>query len=54
MNEWGVRFPGGSVEVFPDEASARRYSLNLNGLRSDLPTAVVRQIVTGWTEVEEA
>lgn len=46
--EWGVRFPAGTVEVFPDEAEARRFAICTTNLRPDLPTLVVRKVVTDW------
>lgn len=50
--EWGVRFPSGNVQSYgADETRARRFSLNANGLRPDLPTLVVRKAVTAWVEV---
>lgn len=52
--EWGVRFPSGTVEVMASESEARRFGLNANGLRPDLPTTVVRHVVTDWTPVTEA
>lgn len=46
--EWGVRFPTGNVEVFPDEAKARRFAISTTGLRPDLPTLMMRKTVTEW------
>jgi len=47
--EWGVRYPSGAVESYgDDEAAARRYALATTSLRPDLPTLVVRQVVTPW------
>lgn len=46
--EWGVRFPAGTVEAFPSEAEARRFAICTTGLRPDLPTLVVRKVVTDW------
>ncbi|NUS01986.1 MAG: hypothetical protein HOV97_05415 [Nonomuraea sp.] len=46
--EWGVRFPSGSVQACDDEDEARRYSLTYNNLRPDLPTLVVRKVATDW------
>jgi hypothetical protein len=50
--EYGVRFPSGAVQVMESKERALRFSLNCNGLRPDLPTAVVRQVVTEWEEVK--
>ncbi len=46
--EWGVRFPAGTVEAFPSEAEARRFAICTTNLRPDLPTLVVRKVVTAW------
>lgn len=47
--EWGVQYPSGAVESYgTDEAEARRFALATTSLRPDLPTLVVRQVVTPW------
>lgn len=50
--EWGVLYPSGNVEVYSDEAEARRFSISCNGLRPDLPTLVVRKKISDWETVD--
>jgi hypothetical protein len=48
-SEWGVRYPSGAVESYgDDEHRARRFALATTNLRPDLPTLVVRKVVTPW------
>ena len=47
--DWGVRYPSGSVESYGDnEYAARRFAIATTALRPDLPTLVVRRVVTPW------
>lgn len=51
--EWGVRYPSGAVESYVEnEAGARRFALATDDLRPDLPTLVVRKVVTPWEVVD--
>lgn len=53
VTEWGVRYPSGAVESYgSNESEARRFAFATTALRPDLPTMVVRQVVTAWEVVE--